>query len=251
MNDLNRESLGEYYTAAESWSQDRLRSDNRSRRIAWIVAGVAALIALLEAFALVALVPLRRDVPYTLMVDRQTGYVEALHPLDATRLTADAALTRSFLVQYVIARESFAADTIQSNYRKAGLWSAGEARDQYLSQMRSGKPASPLANLPRGASIDVAVRSISSLNANTAFVRFSTIETNPGGQQQVAQNWIATIRYQYTDAKMSDADRLINPLGFQVVRYRKDEETLPETTNVSPAVPPTVPVQPSGVVQPR
>jgi type IV secretion system protein VirB8 len=185
------------------------------------------------------------------MVDRQTGYVEALHPLDATRLTADAALTRSFLVQYVIARESFAADTIQSNYRKVGLWSAGEARDQYLSQMRSGNPASPLANLPRGASIDVAVRSISSLNANTAFVRFSTVETNPGGQPQVAQNWIATIRYQYTDAKMSDADRLINPLGFQVVRYRKDQETLPETTNVMPAATQTSAVQPNGVARPR
>jgi type IV secretion system protein VirB8 len=251
MNDLNRESLDEYYTAAESWSQDRVQAENRSRRIAWIVAGVAALIALLEAFALVALVPLRRDVPYTLMVDRQTGYVEALHPLDATRLTADAALTRSFLVQYVIARESFAADTIQSNYRKVGLWSAGEARDQYLSQMRSGNPASPLANLPRGASIDVAVRSISSLNANTAFVRFSTVETNPGGQPQVAQNWIATIRYQYTDAKMSDADRLINPLGFQVVRYRKDQETLPETTNVMPAATQTSAVQPNGVARPR
>ena len=43
MNDLNREKLDEYYAAADSWSQDRVRAENRSRRIAWIVAGVAAL----------------------------------------------------------------------------------------------------------------------------------------------------------------------------------------------------------------
>ena len=228
MNDMSREELDDYYAAAGSWSEERLRAEHRSRRIAWIVAGAAALIALLEAIALVALIPLKRDVPYTLMVDRQTGYVQALQPLESERLTADAALTRSFLVQYVIARESFDADTLQSNYRKVGLWSAGEARERYIADMRSGNPASPLGGLPRNATIDVEIRSISSIAANTAMVRFTTMRTDPGGRAQEAQTWVATIRYRYTDADMSAADRLTNPLGFQVVRYRKDAETLPE-----------------------
>jgi type IV secretion system protein VirB8 len=231
MNDMPRETLDQYYASAETWSEDRVRAENRSRRIAWTVAAVAAIIALLEAVALVALIPLKREVPYTLMVDKETGYVQALHPLDAEKLTADAALTRSFLVQYVIAREGFAADTVQSNYRKVGLWSAGAARDRYVSAMRSANPTSPLASLPRDATIDVEVRSISSLNENTAFVRFTTVQTNPGGQQQLAQDWVATINFRYTDADMSAADRLVNPLGFQVVRYRKDAETLPRATD--------------------
>ena len=239
MNDMPRETLDQYYASAESWSEDRVRAEYRSRRIAWIIAGVAALIALLEALALVALVPLKREVPYTLMVDRETGYVQALHPLDAEKLTADAALTRSFLVQYVIARESFAADTVQSNYRKVGLWSADTARDQYVSAMRSGNPASPLAALPRNGTVDVEVRSISSLNENTAFVRFTTTQNAAGGQQQLTQNWVATINFRYSNAEMSAADRLVNPLGFQVVRYRKDAEALPTVTNEA-AVPPPV-----------
>jgi len=237
MNQMPREKLDEYYASAESWSEDRVRAENRSRRIAWIVAGVAAAIALFEAIALVLLIPLKRDIPYTLMVDKQTGYVQALHPLDAEKLTADAALTRSFLVQYIIARESFAADTVQSNYRKVGLWSVGTARDQYLTAMRSTNPASPLASLPHDSTIDVEVRSISSLNENTAFVRFTTTQTNPGGQPQLAQDWVATINYQYTTADMSAADRLINPLGFQVIRYRKDAETLPVVTSQTLAPP--------------
>jgi type IV secretion system protein VirB8 len=237
MNDMPRETLDQYYASAESWSEDRVRAENRSRRIACIVAAVAAAIALLEAIALIALIPLKRDVPYTLMVDKQTGYVQALHPLEPSKLSADAALTRSFLVQYVIARESFDADTVQSNYRKVGLWSAGSARDQYVSSMRSANPTSPLASLPRGATIDVAIRSISSINANTAMVRFTTTQANPGGQQGLAQNWVATVSFRYTDAEMSDADRLDNPLGFQVTRYRKDAETLPQPVSapVTPA----------------
>jgi len=234
MNDMAREKLDAYYEAAESWSEDRVRAENRSRRNAWVVASIAAVIALLEAIALVFLIPLKRDVPYTLMVDKETGYVQALHPLDADKVTADAALTRSFLVQYVIARESFAADTLQSNYRKVGLWSADSARDQYLAIMRSNNPASPFAALPRGTTIDVEIRSISSLNENTAFVRFTTIQSNPGGQQGLAQDWVATINFRYTDAAMSAADRLVNPLGFQVIRYRKDAEALPTVMEQAP-----------------
>jgi type IV secretion system protein VirB8 len=228
MNDLRSEDLEQYYAEAGSWSADRERSADRSRRVAWIVAGVAGLIALVEAFALFLLVPLKREVPYTLLVDRQTGYVEALEPLEQGRVTADSALTRSFLVQYVIARESFDIDTLQENYRKVGLMSAGEARERYLSQMQSGTPGNPLATLPRRATVDVRIRSVSSLSADTAMVRFDTVQTDPGGQPQLAQNWAAVIRYQYSNADMSAADRLVNPMGFQVVRYRKDPETLPE-----------------------
>ncbi|WP_252407265.1 VirB8/TrbF family protein, partial [Escherichia coli] len=88
-----------------------------SQRTAWIVAGVACAIALMEAAALLALTPLKTVEPYTLLVDRQTGYVQALKPLDAQQVSANAALTQSFLVQYVIARESFDAAALQSNYR--------------------------------------------------------------------------------------------------------------------------------------
>jgi type IV secretion system protein VirB8 len=35
------------------------------------------------------------------------------------------------------------------------------------------------------------------------------------------------IDYGFTGAEMSAEDRITNPLGFQVTRYRKDPETLP------------------------
>lgn len=237
MNDMRNEKLAEYYAAAESWSNDRERDSSRSRRIAWTAAAIAAAIMLLEAVALVLLIPLKSEVPYTLLVDRQTGYVEALRPLEHKGLTPDAALTRSFLVQYVIARESFDIDTVQQNYRKAALWSADRERSRYLGLMKASNPASPLAVLPRGASIDVRIRSISSLSPDSALVRFDTVLTLPGSSRQRIENWAAVIRYHFTETPMSGEDRLVNPLGFQVVRYRKDAETLPVVAEVRPAEP--------------
>ena len=244
MNDLRHEKLDDYYAAAESWSADRQASEARARRIAWIVAGVLGVIALLEAIALILLVPLKREVPYTLLVDRQTGHVEALQPLEAGLLTADAALTRSFLVQYVIARESFHGSTLQDNYRKVGLWSDGAVRDTYMAAIRASNPASPLASLPQGAEIDVQVRSVSSLAANRALVRFSTTRRDAGGRAGEAQHWAAVIDYRFVDAEMSAEDRITNPLGFQVTRYRKDPETLAEQVEPD-GLPEGEPVPPS------
>lgn len=236
MNDMSGNDLEDYYREAESWAHDRERAATRSRRIAWTVAGIAGAIAFIEALALYMLIPLKREVPYTLLVDRQTGYVQAIDPLAAETIAPDTALTRSFLVQYVIARESFDRASLQDNYRKVGLWSAGEARERYLALMRSGNPQSPLATLGRQARIEVTIRSVSSLSADTALVRFSTTRSDAGVGPQTARHWASVITYRYTDADMSAEDRLINPLGFQVTRYRRDAETLPEELASEPPV---------------
>lgn len=231
MNDSPDSGLKDYYREAESWAHDRERETSRSRRIAWTIAGIASAIAFVEALALYMLIPLKREIPYTLLVDRQTGYVQKINPLEAETIAPDTALTRSFIVQYVVARESFDKATLRDNYRKVGLWSAEEARERYLTLMRPNNPQGPLATLGRNSRVDVIVRSISSLSPNTALVRFTTnTQSDTGAGQQTAQHWASVINYRYTDADMSANDRLLNPLGFQVTRYRRDAETLPEQT---------------------
>ena len=224
MNEHSRESLDAYYAEAASWNRDRLQSMRSSQRIAWWIAGIAAAIALLEAVALVLLMPLKTVEPYTLMVDRTTGYVQALKPLDQATITPDAALTQSFLVQYVIAREGFDMATLNANYRKVALFSGGSARSAYLQQMQAGNPESPLALCPRPTTVDVRVKSVSPIGKDVALVRFDTVRSDAAGQ--VPSAWVAVIRYHYSDSPMSLEDRFVNPLGFQVTSYRKDAEVL-------------------------
>ena len=213
---------------ADSWARSVTDDLERSSRRAWLVAILAAIIAVLEAVALVFLIPLKTVEPYTLLVDRQTGNVEALAPLSEQMVTPDAALTRSMLVQYVIARESFDIDSLDRDYAKVALWSAGEARQRYIDQMQAVNPLSPLAYLPKRAVLKTEVKSVSSLGAGRSLVRFDTTRIDPGGQAQAAQHWAAIVSYEFTNAEMSEADRLVNPLGFQVTRYRRDAEALPE-----------------------
>ena len=227
-----------YFEQGGSWAQDRRDGLVKSRRVAWIVASGATAVALCEALALVVLMPLKTVVPYTLMVDRQTGFVQALRPLDAKLVSGDRALTQSFLVQYVIAREGFDRDTVQSDYRKVGLWSAGRARSDYFASMQAANPDSPLARLPQSAIVDVQVKSVTALSNATAMVRYDSRRRDAGGQVQPPQSWVAMIRYGYSGEPLSMADRFVNPLGFQVQRYRRSQEVLPQPEM------PTAPVVP-------
>ena len=242
MNKQAREALDAYYLEADSWGKDRQEALRASRKTAWIIAWAAVAIAVMEAVALVVLMPLKTVEPYTLLVDRNTGFVQALTPLDPQRISGDTALTQSFLVQYVIARESFDIATIQTNYRKVALWSAGQARTDYIATTQPSSPQSPLAIYPRTTVIETRVKSVSPIGPNTALVRFETQRRDAGGLAQPPRAWVAIVRYRYSGEPMTVEDRFVNPLGFQVLRYRRDAEALPPEPETPPPPVAVVPV---------
>ena len=224
-----------YYAEAESWAVDRQQGLRRSRTIAWTIAGVAAGIAVLEAVALAALAPLKTIEPYTLLVDRTTGFAQVLKGAATDRIEADAALTQSMLAQYVIARESFDVSAIQVNYRKVALWSADLARRSYLAAIPASNPDSPFNRYPRTTVIATTIRSISPIGPNTALIRFETERLDQGQEAGPRAAWVAIIRYRFARIPMSIDDRLVNPLGFQVTSYRRDQEALPAPVVTEPA----------------
>jgi type IV secretion system protein VirB8 len=54
------------------------------------------------------------------------------------------------------------------------------------------------------------------------------------------------IRYQFSTGALSMEDRYLNPLGFQVVRYRRDAESAPTAADGEPPLTATTP----GIVVP-
>lgn len=227
MNAPLDERLDTYLKTADTWQVDQESAQRRTLRMAWSVAVVLGVIALAEAFALIALTPLKRVEPYTLLVGKQTGYVEALKPIESRMIAPDAALTRSLVAQYVLTREGFDIGSLQQDYRKVALWSSGAARDRYIASMQATDPRSPLALLPHGALVTVEIRGISSLSNGTALVRFATARADLGAQQS-PQLWQAVVTYRFSTRAMSVDERLINPLGFEVTRYRRNAEFTPE-----------------------
>lgn len=213
-----------YYAQGESWAQDALGSLRDSRRRAYIVAGAAGLIAMLEAIALVALTPLKTVVPYTITVDRQTGAIEAAEGIRPGALSQDAAVVQAFLAQYVLARETFDATDLQSEYQKVAAWTEGPARDDYIRYMQRGNPQSPVNHNDAATVVKVTVKSISLLSRTSALVRFDAERAVRGNSPIERRSYTAVIAFHFTGQPMRADDRFLNPLGFQVTSYRRDAD---------------------------
>lgn len=218
--------LQSLYRDGQSWADDRLDQNVRSRKVAWIIASIAATIAALEAIALAGAVPMKTVVPYTVLVDSQTGYVTTLDPSKPLSIAPDSALAKSMLAQYVTARESVDRSSVAADYRKVVLWSGGPARQAYLSTMKSGNPANPFNGLGNGVAYRAEVRSVSILERGSAMVRFNLARQSDGGELVASQPYVSLIHYRYRDRPLAETDRFVNPLGFEVIRYQRDAEAV-------------------------
>lgn len=226
-----------YRNAAASWSEDVHGSLRASARRAWWVAGIASVVVVLQTLALVLLLPLKTVVPYTILVDRQTGHAELARGVNLGPMSEDEALLQSALAQYVIARETLDAGDLAANYKKVGLWSKGLALQDYLKGMDRSNPASVLNSANADTQIATTIKSIAPLGNGSALVRFAT-DRREGGGPASRRDWAAVVRYGYSGAPLLAEDRLINPLGFQVTHYRRDAETAPPPAASSTNMPP-------------
>lgn len=230
--------VARYEPAAGGWGQDEIAAAARSRRIAWIVAGVAAAIVALQAIALIVLVPLKRSVPYTVLVDRQTGHVQTTPGVSLPALSESDAVRQAFLAQYVLARETFDLADYRENYRRTLVWSDRDAAATYRRDWARDNPDGVQNRYRATTRVRTIVKDVRLLSPTTAIVRFDTDQTEGvGATSGLRQPWSATISFSSAGRPLSDADRLFNPLGFRVVGYRRDAETPAPVAASYPAPP--------------
>ena len=214
-----------YYEAASTWAQDTHETLRRSRRTAWIVAGIAVGIAAIQAVALVVLVPLKQTMPYTITVDRETGYVQTTRGVNLGTLSETEAVAQSFVVQYVLARETFDAADYRELYRKTLAWSQGTAETDYLRDWDKTNPNGIQSRVSPNTRIQVTVKSVTILGPRSAMIRFDTERSEGGGGPGMRQPWVASVVYSFSNKPINEQDRYLNPLGFQISSYRRDAET--------------------------
>jgi len=217
--------LKAYFAEARRWDEDRLASAVRSRRLAWTIAGAASLLAVASVSAVTALAPLKTSEPFVIRVDRSSGAVDVVRGLsESAPATYDEAVSKYFLSQYVRAREGFLYGAAEDSFRAVSILSGAAEQRRWADLYRGSNPQSPQNLYGEDGEAIISVRAIGFINAQTANVRFH--RTVRRAQQVEESDWIATIAFTWTKAPMAEADRLRNPLGFQVLSYRADPEVV-------------------------
>ncbi len=218
--------LKRYFEEARRWDQDRLASALRSRRLAWVTAGVAGLLAITASAAVAALAPLKTVEPFVVRVDRSTGLVDVMRGLapEEGAVRYEEAVSKYFLAQYVRTREGYLDPAAEDAFRLVSILSGSAEQRRWAETYRGSNPDSPQNLYGRDGEVVVSIRAIGFIGDDVANVRFR--RTVRQAQQVIESDWIATIAFTYTRAPMNEADRLRNPLGFQVVSYRADPEVV-------------------------
>jgi type IV secretion system protein VirB8 len=232
-----KQPAGDYFAEAAAWDDDLAARAARSERRAWFVAGVATTVALVGVAGL-AVVAARKDVaPFVIRVDNNTGVTDVVSVLTETdgavKESAQEALDKYWLGQYIRSREGYLWDTRAYDRETVGLLSNHAVQQDYaaLTDPKSN-PQAPVALYGENAAVETKIKTIGFLNKGeekneekrvTALVRYiKTLKRN--GTQDVATHWAATVTFVYSDADMDMDARGRNPLGFQVVGYRNDPE---------------------------
>ena len=222
---IGEADLKGYFDEAKSWNADRLRAAERSRRLAWSIAGLVGVVATVAVGAVAALAPLKTVEPFVVRVDRTTGAVEVMTALTSEKpLAYDEAVTKHFLAQYIRAREGWLAPAAEANFRQVSIMSTPAEQQRWADAFRPANPQSPQVIYGPAGEAQVAIRAVSFVADGVANIRFH--RTVRMSQQITESDWIATVAFAYTKAPMAEGDRLRNPLGFQVTSYRSDPEVV-------------------------
>lgn len=218
--------LKRYFEEARRWDEDRLASALRSRRLAWAAAGCATLLASVATAAVALIAPLKTVEPFVIRVEETTGAVDVVRGLSAEDgpVRYEEAISKYFLAQYVRHREGYLDPAAEDAFRLVSILSASGEQQRWAAAYRGSNPDSPQNLYGADGEAVVSVRAIGFIGDDVANVRFR--RTVRQAQQTTETDWIATIAFTYTRAPMSEADRLRNPLGFQVTSYRADPEVV-------------------------
>jgi type IV secretion system protein VirB8 len=225
MAQTNDEGLATYYQDGMRWEAEIVRKAKRSRALAWVVAMIFGMMTICSLVILMMLVPLKSFEPYIVTVDQTTGYIEVKTGLTRpANLTEQEAITQANIVRYIRAREGYDPYRIDENFGIAAILSAGTAANELQQLYSTTNMQNPARLYGDDTRVMVDIKSVTFPNDSTALVRFSTDEV--AATSSVTRHWISVVRFRYTDTPTTNNLRFENPLGFQVVDYRRDQETV-------------------------
>jgi type IV secretion system protein VirB8 len=224
-------ALERYFEEAASWDADRAAINARSMRLAWRVAIGACALAAIAILALAMLMPLKRVDPFVIRVDNTTGIVDVV-PTFVGQADVSEVVTRYFLAHYVTVCERFSFATAESDYEECGAFHAAARNQAWLALWDRANPASPLNTSKDGSSVRAQVSAVSFFErgngvADLAQVRYTKARRASSSANDQVTHWIATVQYVYGEPSKDPLARRWNPLGFKIVDFRSEPETLP------------------------
>lgn len=212
------------------WGAERDARLRAERNAAWWVAGGALFSVIAMAVAIAIMMPLKQTIPYLIAVNQVTGEAQVIDAVNRRSINYDELNAKYWAAKYVVARESYFYTLLQTDYDSVFAMSTPDVSGQY-NKMFEGT-----GNKQRELGADVEERvdvlsitldpGVAGVNLDRAIVRFKKTTRNVlRGIDTGTSQYVVTLSYRWVPSRTGrEVDLLKNPLGFEVVAYRRDEE---------------------------
>lgn len=163
--------------------------------------------------------------PFVIEIDKKTGQATTIKPITLQEYSANTAVIRSLVINYIKAREEYIQPLFDKNFSETiRLFSSPGIYYTYKSQYSKTNPQSPFNVLGKNGTISIKWKSIIFPEEYTAQVRISVNTQNATNNgYQVDKIILMSFAFD-TQGQISEEDRLINPLGFTVTMYKIESE---------------------------
>jgi type IV secretion system protein VirB8 len=213
------------HSQPKSWFQDKYQFVLVQRNFLAVITLVSLVAAALGVYTVLKLTPLKTVEPFIIQIEERSGITQLVEPVDRERIGGKEALDNYFLWYYVRARETYHPSDQRRNWEITRVMSNAQTFESFLNETSPSNPKSARSVLGNLGTRTVSGPTFIYLNnpeKNVVQVRF-VVEEN-FRQSKTRYPKIATIEYDFFDLQLTRAQRLLNPLGFQVVNYRLDDE---------------------------
>ena len=206
----------------------------RSKKSAWIIAGVATFCCVLLIIAIAVMMPLKEVQPYVIRVDNTTGYTDIVTSVKHKKLTELEVMDKYWISQYLTNREGYHYDTVGLEYRKTVLMTDNALLSAYTNKFKGNN--SITATLGSMYEMNVKILSLQLLKSGNNKIAQVRIEVSKGvpnsgyiedaeETETEKERYSVYLSYKYDSSlALTEEQRLYNPLGFRVVTYRLDKE---------------------------
>lgn len=227
---IDKKNWDLYLKETKGLERDYMAEIIKSRLI-WQAVGMLSFLFLVIAVLYHQFNPVTLKEPFVLRVNDTTGAVTEVSTVKDQEKTYGEVVDKFFVADFIRSYENYNFNSIQDDYDKTILMSNDAVGNQYRKIYEDTPATANSAAVPardkqlgqQGVRKVKILSVVPDIDKGIATVRFQT-ETTGGNQSTLVESWVATVTYEYVNAKIDDNVRLLNPLGFVVTSYRVDKE---------------------------
>jgi len=205
-----------------NWYEERYDNITVQRNLLFLLLLILLCLSIISIGVVAYVINTKRFDPFVIQIDDTTGIAKVVNPLSSSILSGNEALAQYFIKKYIIARETYnPVDFSTEAKRIVRSLSSNSIYWDYRGYLKN-EAVDPTIKYGQKNTTYLVVKSWSKLADKKYIMRFSINET--AGAMKVF-NKIAVVEFQYLPMELTESDKDVNPVGFQVTGYRMDDDS--------------------------